>query len=474
MGEPAVFTVTQLMAMYLVKLRDITSLELRVPASDVVIAVPGWYTEIQRRALLDAAAIAGLNPLRIINESTATALGYGITKTDLPAESEPPRVVVFIDIGHSNMSVSVVAFNKGQFRVKATAHDRHLGGRDIDYALVQFFAARFKEKYRIDVLSNPKATFRLTAACERLKKVLSANAEAPLNVENIMNDVDASSSLGRDEYETLIASVLDRITDPIHVALMEAGISAAQVDAVELTGGSTRVPAVKARIQSAFPDKQLRFTLNQDEAVVRGATFACAMLSPVFRVKEFTIHDINPYPVKVQWSRSDADPDDDTELLVFPQGNVVPSAKVLTFHRTGPFELEAVYAEPGLLPGAFSPFIGRFTATKVEAKDQSVAVKVKARLNIHGVVEFAGAHTEEAVEKEEESMEVDGSPADPPKKKRVIKKKDVVFTTGTAGLSAAALESFREIEAKYHAADKLVIDTEVCQSTLLVSLFSLF
>lgn len=468
LGEPSQFSATQLSAMFFGKLRDIAANELKNPVSDVVIAVPGWYTQAQRQAALDAAAIAGLNVLRLINDTSATALGYGITKADLPAEEEPPRHIVFVDVGHSNMSVSVVAYNKGKLQVKSTTYDRHLGGRDIDYALVQYFAAQFQTKYRIDVLSNPKAVFRLTAACEKLKKVLSANAEAPINVENIMNDVDASSKLTREEYETLIAGVLERIAQPIHNALAEAGLTSEQIDAIELVGGSTRIPAVKARIQSVFPGRSLSFTLNQDEAVVRGATFACAMLSPVFKVRDFAVHDINQYDVKVQWAKSPTDPDEDTELTVFPHGNAIPSTKVLTFYRNGPFEIEATYSQPEALPGAFSPFIGRFTANKFEIPEgaEHAAVKVKTRLNIHGIVEFASAHTEVLIEKEEPApMDVDGAAGadaskEPPKKKKTLKKKDVTFTATMSGVYTAVLESQREAEAKMYAADKLVMDTE--------------
>jgi len=467
LGEPAQFSATQLTAMFFGKLRDIAANELKNPVSDVVIAVPGWYTEAQRRAALDAAAIAGLNPLRLINDTSATALGYGITKSDLPGEEEPSRIVVFIDVGHSNMSVAVVGYNKGKLQIKSTAYDRHLGGRDIDFALVQYFAAQFQSKYKIDVLSNPKAVFRLAAACEKLKKVLSANAEAPINVENIMNDVDASSKLTREEYEDLVAGVLERVAQPIKNALQEAGLTAEQVDAIELVGGSTRIPAVKARIQSVFPGKTLSFTLNQDEAIVRGATFACAMLSPVFRVRDFAIHDINQYDIKVQWAKNPSDPDEDNELTVFPHGNAIPSTKVLTFYRNGPFEIEATYADPTSLPGAFSPFIGRFTANKFEIPEGSdhAAVKVKARLNIHGIVEFASSHTETLVEKEELApMDVDGAagdaPKEPPKKKKTLKKKDVIFNAIMSGSSIAVLEAQREAEAKMYSADKLVMDTE--------------
>ncbi|KAJ7040842.1 heat shock protein 70 family, partial [Mycena alexandri] len=453
LGEKQSFSSTQLVAMYLGKLRDIAANELKTGVTDVVIAVPGWYTDVQRRALLDAAAIAGLNTLRLINDTTAVALGYGITKSDLP-EPENPRHVVFVDVGHSSLSAAVIAYSKGQLIVKSAAYDRNVGGRDIDYALVKHFSEEFKAKYKIDVLSNPKATFRLAAGCEKLKKVLSANAESPLNVESIMNDVDASSKLSRDQLEGLVSEVLDRIPAPLHRVLADSGLTLDDIDAVELIGGSTRVPAVRNKIQEVFPGKVLSTTLNQDEAIARGATFCCAMLSPVFRVRDFHTHDITHYPIKVQWAPSPTDPEDDTELIVFQQGDKLPSTKVLSFYRRETFDLEAMYAEP------------RFTVKEVPAdpKGDSTCVRVKTRLNAHGIMSFEAAYVEEVEEQEEPApMDVDpaaeGAAPAPPKKRRV-KKKDVAFIASSSSLDKSIVEALREKENEMHAADKLVMDTE--------------
>ncbi|KAJ3885246.1 Hsp70 protein-domain-containing protein [Lentinula edodes] len=215
------------------------------------------------------------------------------------------------------------------------AYDRNLGSCDIDYALVKHFAAEFKEKYKIDVLSNPKAVFQLAAITEKLKKVLSANAEAPIDVESIMNDIDASSKLTRDDLEGLIADELSCIVAPIQRAIDNSGLNLDEIEVVELIGGSSRIPAVRARIAECFPGKTLSTTLNQDEAVARGATFSCAMLSPVFRVREFSVSDINAYLIKVQWAPVPSDPEEDTELVVFGKGNTMPSTKILSFYMYG-------------------------------------------------------------------------------------------------------------------------------------------
>ncbi|KAK1907804.1 Heat shock protein hsp88 [Pyrenophora teres f. teres] len=354
LGKKEQFTATQITAMFLTKMRATASAELKLPVNDVVLSCPVWYTDAQRRAILDAAEIAGLKCLRLINDNTAVALGWGITKLDLPAPEEKPRRIVFVNIGHSNYTATVVEFKKGELAVKSSAWDRHYGGRYIDQALVEHFAKEFKEKYKIDVMENGKARLRLAAGVEKLKKVLSANNQAPINVESIMNDVDVRGMLKREELEELIKPLIDRATAPIEQALAEAGLTTADIDAIEMIGGCTRVPALKTKIQDYF-GKPLSFTLNQDEAVARGCAFCCAILSPVFRVRDFSVHDMVNYPVEFTWEKSEDIPDEDTNLTVFNKGNVMPSTKILTFYRKHPFDLEARYAKPEQLPGKMNP-----------------------------------------------------------------------------------------------------------------------
>lgn len=467
-GEQHVFSATQVLAMYLAKLRDTAQNELGgQTVSDVVFSVPIWFTDSQRRAMLAAAEIANLNPLRAINEPTATALGYGITKTDLP-EPENPRNVVFVDIGHSNYQVSVVAFSKGQLTVLGASADPNFGGRNFDRALVEHFAEEFKGKYKIDVFSSPKAVFRLAAGCERLKKVLSANSLAQLNVESLMNDIDASSQLKREEFEELIKPYLANIEAPLNEALEQSGLTKDEIFSVELVGGSTRVPALKERIAAWF-GKGLSTTLNADEAVARGDTLACATLSPVFRVREFSVHDVSPYPIKVSWPPAADVPDEENELVVFAKNNPVPSTKILTFYRKEPFTLEAAYADPAHLPIGTQPALGQVSIDKVapNAQGDHSIVKVKARLNLHGVLNVESAYTVDEVEKEEEvpvegAQQVEGEPVKTEKRvvKKLQRKDDLPVVSHISHLTVEQIAQLKEKEGQMHAADKLVADTE--------------
>lgn len=468
LGQDEIFTGTQLIAMFLSKVRQTVSAELKLPVSDVVLSVPPWFTDAQRRSIMDAAEIAGLKLLRLMNDTTATALGYGITKTDLPAGEEKPRRVAFIDIGHSNYTCSIVAFKKGELTVLSTAYDRHFGGRNFDKALIDHFAKEFKEKYRIDVYTNPKAYFRVAAGVEKLKKILSANAQSVLNIESVMNDVDASSALKREELEELVKPLLDRVTVPLEQALADAGLSKSDIDAIELVGGCTRVPSLKDKIAEFF-GKSLSFTLNQDEAVARGCAFACAILSPVFKVRDFSVHDIVSYPIEFTWEQSNDIPDEDTSLTVFNKNNAVPSTKILTFYRKDPFDLEAKYAEPNKLPGAMSPWIGRFSVkgVKADSKNDFMICKLKARVNLHGVLNVESGYWVEEVEVEEEikeegdAMETDENVKPKTRKvKKQVKGGDLQVLSTTATIDYTLKNIYMERETEMVMEDKLVADTE--------------
>ncbi|KAF9110422.1 adenyl-nucleotide exchange factor sse1 [Mortierella sp. AM989] len=465
-GQDITFTTIQVFAMYLTKMKEIAANETKLPVHDCVIAIPAWFTDVQRRAVLDASEVAGLNVLRLMNDSTAVALGYGITKTDLPEEK--PRIICFTDIGHSTYTVSIVSFIKGQLTVKSRTFDRHFGGRDFDRMLLDHFAAQFKTKYGIDVKSNGKAMIRLMAGCEKLKKVLSANAEAPLNIESIMEDRDVSSMMKRAEFEELSKDLLTRVEGPLQRALEEAGLTIEDIDAVEMIGGSTRIPAIKERI-SAFFKKELSSTLNQDEATARGAALQCAILSPSFKVRDFTVHDITNYPIKMTWQPTPEE--DETELVVFNKNNSIPSTKVLTFYRSEPFDLEAQYAEPSEIPTGINPWVGRFSIKKVEpVNGEPACVKVKARINIHGILTIDSAYVVEEVIKEEliEDANAEENPDAPltRKVKKLVKKGDLPVVSATSALDRAIINELKEKEMEMIASDKLVVDTEMAKNTL--------
>uniref|UniRef100_A0A1A8F9G7 Heat shock protein 4b n=1 Tax=Nothobranchius korthausae TaxID=1143690 RepID=A0A1A8F9G7_9TELE len=434
MEEEKVFSIEQVTAMLLTKLKETAENALKKPVADCVVSVPCYYTDAERRSVIDAAQIAGLNCLRLMNETTAVALAYGIYKQDLPAPEEKARNVVFVDLGHSGYQTSVCAFNKGKLKVLATACDPLLGGKDFDEVLVKHFCEEFGKKYKLDVKSKPRALVRLYQECEKLKKLMSANSsDLPLNIECFMNDIDVSGHMNRGHFEEMCVEILARVEPPLHSLLEQAKLKKEDVYAVEIVGGASRIPSVKERI-SKFFGKELSTTLNADEAVARGCALQCAILSPAFKVREFSITDVVPYPISLKWHSAAEEGLSDCE--VFPKNHPAPFSKVLTFYRKEPFTLEAYYCNPSELPYP-DPTIGQFVIQKVvpQASGESSKVKVKVRVNIHGIFSVSSAslvelqksdegeepmETEQAIDKDAENkMQTDQAgqqtPAEAPK-----------------------------------------------------------
>ena len=286
LGEMRTFTPTQLLAMVLSDMKSIAEKNLNTAVVDCCIGIPVYFTDLQRRAVLDAATIAGLHPLRLFHETTATALAYGIYKTDLPENDQ--LNVAFVDIGHASMQVCIAGFKKGQLKILSHSFDRSLGGRDFDEVLFQHFAQKFKEEYKIDVFQNAKACLRLRTGGEKLKKVLSANPEAPLNIECLMEEKDVRGFIKREEFEKISVPILERVRKPLEKVLSEAGLTVDNIHAVEVIGSGSRVPAI-IRILTEFFGKEPRRTMNASECVAKGCALQCAILSPTFKVREFQV-----------------------------------------------------------------------------------------------------------------------------------------------------------------------------------------
>ncbi|XP_059645480.1 heat shock 70 kDa protein 15-like [Cornus florida] len=402
LGEVRTFTPTQVLGMVFSDLKSIAEKNLNAAVVDCCIGIPVYFTDLQRRAVIDAATIAGLHPLRLIHETTATALAYGIYKTDLPENDQ--LNVAFVDIGHASMQVSIAGFKKGQLKILAHSFDRSLGGRDFDEALFQHFAAKFKDEYKINVLQNARACLRLRAACEKLKKVLSANPVAPLNIECLMDEKDVRGIIKRDEFEQISIPTLERVKKPLEKALAEAGLTVENIHSVEVVGSGSRVPAM-IKILTDFFGKEPRRTMNASECVAKGCALQCAILSPTFKVREFQVNESFPFPIAMSWKGSAPDTqngaaDNQQSTIVFPKGNPIPSVKALSFYRSGAFTIDVQYADVSELqaPAKISTYtIGPFQSTKSER----AKLKVKARLNLHGIVSI-----ESATLLEEEDVEV--------------------------------------------------------------------
>lgn len=478
------FDATAVSAMILGQLKDIAEKATGKPCKDVVISIPGWWTTYQRQALLDASRVAQLNCLKLISDHAASALQYGIYKTNL-SETEPTNVV-FVDMGYANTTVSVVEFLKGKLRVLTTEYDRTLGGRDFDRLLVDHFAKEFLAKYKIDVKSNEKASIRMEVACEKMKKVLNTVPEAPLNIDSLMNDIDVKGTMKKADFEVLCQPLLEKLVEVVNRALASSKLPNDKIFAVEITGGSTRLQAVQNKLAEAF-QRDISKTLNQEESVARGCALQCAILSPIFKVREFSLTDLQPYPIKVTWNKSKET--EENVLDLFPEGSTIPSSKICTFYRNEALEVVAEYSRPDLLPPSATTFISKLSIPTIPpSKQESPKLRLKVKLDHHGILSAESAQLVETVEEapgaapatpapvpaaEPTKMDVDSKPTDPaapgtpttgekkeeqPKKKKV-KRTDLTVNEQSSALSAKVLHELIESEASMFAEDKLTLET---------------
>ncbi|XP_035227457.1 97 kDa heat shock protein-like [Stegodyphus dumicola] len=379
LNKNIVFSVQQVMAMILVKMKTLSEIKLGMKVRDCVISVPVYYTDVERRAMLNAAEIAGLNTLRLMNESTAVALAYGFYKQDL---SNVSKNVIFVDLGNSALTVTACAFSKEKLRILGCVWDRNIGGRDFDNVLVKYFVEDFKTRYNLDVMSSKRAVMTLMLECEALKKQMSANPlELGINIECFMSDIDVSGRMKRETFEKLTAHLLLGIETTFKKLLDEIQLKIDDIDSVQIVGGSCRLPALKTIIARVFGQEPVS-TLNQDEAVARGCALQCALLSPTLKTRNFAIDDVQPYPIKISWKSETVGGDG---FEIFPRFHKFPASKMLTFAINRQFSIDAYYDEPGI--SASLPQIGQFIIKDVPSTKnmENARIKVRLGLNIHGI-----------------------------------------------------------------------------------------
>ncbi|KAL4563052.1 hypothetical protein LXL04_027083 [Taraxacum kok-saghyz] len=388
--EKWTFMPVEILGMLFAHLKKMTEKNLGSPVSDCVIGIPSYFTDFQRREYLSAASMAGLRPLKLMHDCTAIALGYGIYNSDfsnLGPRSRPTNVM-FVDIGHSDTQVTIVAFEKGKMTILSHSFDQNLGGRDFDEVLFRHFAAKFKENYNLDVCLNARASRRLRACCEKLKKVLSANAEAPLSIESLIDDKDVNGFITREEFERLSLELLQRITVVCSKAGIDSRLSANEIDIIELVGSGTYIPAIMRKLYMVFGKEPMR-TLNGSECVARGCALQCAMLSPIFSPQDYKVQDIIPYSIEGCFLDGNRER---PEFTPFPKGTPFPSNKQVPYHGHITSYCHFFYTNNKDIPVGLSPDVGLFLIGPSQPSGiEKVLVKVKVHLNIHGIVEIESA-----------------------------------------------------------------------------------
>jgi molecular chaperone DnaK len=286
--EDKKFSAPEVSALVLQKLKRQAEKYLGQAVTEAVITVPAYFNDSQRQATKDAGTIAGLEVKRIINEPTAAALAYGLDKKE-------DQLIAVYDFGGGTFDISILEVGDSVVEVKSTNGDTHLGGDDVDQALIDWLIGECKSEHSVDVGGDKMVLQRLKEAAEKAKIELSSSPSTTINLPWLTADQTGPKhlerTLSRAQFERMILPIIERTITPCRQAIKDAGVNPGEIDEIVLVGGSTRIPLVEEKVKEVF-GKEPNRSVNPDEVVAMGAAIQGGVLSG--DVTDLLLLDVTP------------------------------------------------------------------------------------------------------------------------------------------------------------------------------------
>eukprot|EP01017_Pseudomicrothorax_dubius_P004650 TRINITY_DN10980_c0_g1_i1.p1 TRINITY_DN10980_c0_g1~~TRINITY_DN10980_c0_g1_i1.p1 ORF type:complete len:808 (-),score=233.68 TRINITY_DN10980_c0_g1_i1:102-2525(-) len=338
-------TAEEVVAMILRHAKVLAERQLRAAVTDCVVTIPTFFSQSARRALLDAADLAGLNPLGLVPANVAAATHYGSNRLD-----KKPHVVLFVNLGAMSLELSLVRFVAAEQKIKdkksvvetitvlAEHNNDKVGGYFLDVCLAELLADRFdalpSRRGTTSIRQTPRSMQRLIREAKKAKEILSSNKATNAHIESLADGVDLDTTVERSDFETHCAAQFDALPAAIDALFEGTGLGVGDIDEVEVLGGGIRVPKVQ-EVLSARLKRELGAHLNGDEAMALGAAFIAANLSTSLKVKPIALNYGLPAPVRLVL-RS-VEPNDTTNVTflrnttLFPARSKYPGRATVSF-----------------------------------------------------------------------------------------------------------------------------------------------